>query len=607
MGNIMQKHNSENQKKITQNNFKDFLIDLLKDSDSNGITISSARLLEGVEQKFETESDISIAYKVIKSALKKYKGSIIDEEEATNEIEVLIFNQLKKEKRTGLEAILWKCANILRTKEKSDNRKAVLGLVFLKFVGEKFNKRQIEIKQLADFDEMYLEMPQFYLSKTVFFLTPTSRWDYIISKASESNIATIIDQAMKDIEDVNPTLKGALDLNFYAPLNLETSKLKSLIDEINKISENSFHDKDLIGRVYEYFLNIFSIYEGKAGEYYTPRPIVELLTELIEPYSGRIYDPCCGSGGMFVQSYKFLEARNKEKSNLYVFGQEENSTTYKLAKMNLAIRGIPNDLGSKAISTFTEDLHNDKKMNYIIANPPFNLKDWFSTAGQNCKFALGGQMINPPESNANYAWILHIINKLDVNNGIAGFLLANGALSAEQNIRQKLIEEDKVEAIIILPREMFYSTDISVTLWIVNNNKRAKFVNGRNLRDRTGEILFVDLRTWNQNKFEKKYVTFDTAQISKVKELYINWQDVDRTKYQDVPELCKSVNKIQLANKEYSLVPSKYIEFVDKDLKIDYAKEMARIQNEIKQLLEEEKETQKMLFEAFKGIGYDLE
>jgi type I restriction enzyme M protein len=580
----------------------------LKDSDSKGITISASALLESVEQKYDTEADISIAFKVIKDALKKYKGSTIEEEESTYEIEVLIFNQLKKEKRTGLDAILWKCANILRTKEKSDNRKAVLGLVFLKFVGDKFNKRQKEIKELDDFDEMYLEMPQFYLSQNGFFLSPTSRWDYIISKASESNIATIIDQAMKDIEDANPTLKGALDLNFYAPLNLETSKLKSLIDEINKISENNFHDnKDLIGYVYEYFLNIFSIYEGKAGEYYTPRPIVELLTELIQPYSGRIYDPCCGSGGMFVQSYKFLEAHNKEKSNLYVFGQEENSTTYKLAKMNLAIRGIPNDLGSKAISTFTEDLHKDKKMNYIIANPPFNLKEWFSNSGQNCKFALGGQMIIPPESNANYAWILHIINKLDVNNGIAGFLLANGALSAEQNIRQKLIEEDKIEAIIILPREMFYSTDISVTLWIVNNNKKAKTLNGRNLRDRTGEVLFVDLRTWNQNKFEKKYVTFNESQIAKVKDIYNNWQDVDRTKYQDIPELCKSVNKLQLGAKEYSLVPSKYIEFVDKDLKINYEVEMTRIQKDLKKLLEEEKQTQKLLTEAFRGIGYGIE
>jgi type I restriction enzyme M protein len=275
--------------------------------------------------------------------------------------------------------------------------------------------------------------------------------------------------------------------------------------------------------------------------------------------------------------------------------------------MNLAIRGIPNDLGNKAISTFTEDLHRDKKMNYIIANPPFNLKDWFSTAGQNCKFSLGGQLITPPDSNANYAWILHIINKLDVNNGIAGFLLANGALSAEQSIRQKLVEEDKVEAIIILPREMFYSTDISVTLWIVNNNKEAKTLNGRNFRDRTGEILFVDLRTWNQNKFEKKYVTFNQDQIARVKDLYNNWQDVDRTKYQDVPELCKSVDKLQLAANEYSLVPSKYIDFIDKDSKIDYAKEMARIQHDLKQLLEVEKETQKILIKAFEGIGYGIE
>jgi|LSQX01.1.fsa_nt_gb type I restriction enzyme M protein len=594
-------------KKITQKNFKDYVMELLNASDSKGMTINSTDLLSGVEEKYDNEADISLAYKAIKDLLKKHKGSAIEDEESTGYIEAIIFNELKKVKRTGLEAILWKCANILRTKEKSDNRKAVLGLVFLKFVGDKFTNRQKEIKELPDYDEMYLEIPSFYLSKNVFFLNETARWDYIVNNASQSNIATIIDQAMKDIEEANPSLKGALDLNFFAPLNLETSKLKSLIDEINKISDNNFHDKDLIGRVYEYFLSIFSIYEGKAGEYYTPKPIVELLTELIEPYSGRIYDPCCGSGGMFVQSYKFLEAHQKDKARLFVFGQEANSTTYKLAKMNLAIRGIPNDLGIEAKSTFAEDLHKDKKMNYIIANPPFNLKDWFSATGQNSRFTLGGEKITPPESNANYAWILHIINKLDVNNGIAGFLLANGALSAEQAIRQKLIEQDKVEAIMILPREMFYSTDISVTVWIINNNKKARILNGRQLRDRTGEVLFVDLRTWNQNKFEKKFVTFDEIQIQSVKSIYNNWQDVDRSKYQDVPELCKSVTKEQLAQKDYSLVPSKYIEFVDKDLDIDYEKEMTRIQKEMKDLLEEEKKTQQMLKDAFEGIGYGIE
>jgi uncharacterized membrane protein YheB (UPF0754 family) len=236
-------------KKISQKKFNDYLIEQIKEADSKGLTATSSDLLSEVEEKYDNESDISLAYKAIKNVLKKYKGSIIEDDSNSNEIEALIFNQLKNEKRTGLEAILWKCANILRTKEKSDNRKAVLGLVFLKFVGDKFNKRQEEIKLMEDFDEMYLEMPQFYLSQNVFYLNEIARWDYIVSNASKSNIATILDQAMKDIEDENPTLKGALDLNFYAPLNLETSKLKSLIDEINKISENNFHDKDLIGRI----------------------------------------------------------------------------------------------------------------------------------------------------------------------------------------------------------------------------------------------------------------------------------------------------------------------------------------------------------------------
>ena len=596
-----------NVKAISLKNFKDHLQGLIIDSGADGLNVNSKVLLSEIEEKYDNESDIFLAYKSVLALLKKYKGSIIEEDESTGDVEAVFFNQLKKEKRSGLEAILWKCANILRTKEKSDNRKAVLGLVFLKFVGDKFSMRQDQIRQMADFDEMYLEMPQFYLSQNVFFLKETSRWDYIVNNASQSNIAVIIDQAMKDIEDANLGLKGALDLNFYAPLNLETNKLKSLIDEINKISQNNFDDKDLIGRVYEYFLSIFSIYEGKAGEYYTPKPIVDLLTELIEPYSGRIYDPCCGSGGMFVQSYKFIEAHQRDKAKLFVFGQEENSTTYKLAKMNLAIRGIPNDLGEKAISTFTEDLHKDKKMNYIIANPPFNLKEWYSPTGQNCKFVLGGEVITPPESNANYAWILHMVNKLDVSNGIAGFLLANGALSAEQPIRKKLIEEDKIEAIMVLPREMFYSTDISVTVWIVNNNKKARLINGKELRDRTGEVLFVDLRTWSHNKFEKKFVTFDENQIKQIKTILNNWRGIDRSIYQNIPELCKSVTKEELAEKDFSLVPSKYIEFIDKDLDIDYEKEMSRIQKEMKALLEEEKKTQQILKDAFQDIGYGIE
>ena len=343
-------------------------------------------------------------------------------------------------------------------------------------------------------------------------------------------------------------------------------------------------------------------------------------------------DPCCGTGGMFVQSLKFVQEHNGQKEKVSVIGQESNPDTWRLAKMNLAIRGIAHNLGEKNASTFTNDLHKDTTVDYIMANPPFNLKGW---RGENeliddPRFKPAKAM--PPVSNANYAWILHMLSKLDVTNGIAGFLLANGALNADSNeyeIRKQIIEEDKVEAIIVLPRDMFYTTDISVTLWILNNNKKAGVKNGRTLRDRTGEILFIDLRQWDgnietytidKNKKKKKNILTD-AQINDIKKMYFDWQSAEEGKYKDVPELCKSakifnkdLTEEEIANgeptvesKDYSLAPSKYIEFIDHDLDIDYEKEMARIQQEMKEIILQEKESQTMLTEAFKGIGYGID
>ena len=276
--------------------------------------------------------------------------------------------------------------------------------------------------------------------------------------------------------------------------------------------------------------------------------------------------------------------------------------------MNLAIRGIACNLGEKADSSFTADQHKDLQVKYIMANPPFNLKNWRSPNELGSDYCWSGYGA-PPVSNANYAWILHMLSKLDVSGGIAGFLLANGALNAdgeEYNIRKQLVENDKIEAIIVLPREMFYSTDISVTLWIMNNNKKARLLNNRSLRDRQNEILFIDLRTWNKNVYEKSFVMFDTQQIAAVKKIYTDWQDQEKRKYKNVPELCKSVKISEIRKKDYSLASSKYIEFIDHDLEIDYKKEMKRIQSEMKLLLEEEKKSQKMLEKAFEGIGYGV-
>lgn len=539
----------------------------------------------------------------------------------------------KKEEAVSLETVLWNCRVALRGVGSTDkNRDAVIGLCFLKFAGDKFEKRRAEIAdEHKGEDPRLIEILQnkasSYNAVNVFYLKETARWAYIVKNAGANDIAVVLDQAMADIESANPALKGALSLNLYATLGAPKEKIKQLIDEVNKIDESRFHEEDLIGRVYEYFLQVYAASGTKEdGEFYTPACVVQLIAEMIEPYSGVVYDPCCGSGGMFVQSHKFVESHHGNRKNISVIGQESVQETWRLCKMNLAIRGISHNLGEKNASTFTEDLHKDKKVDFIMANPPFNLKGW---RGED-------QLLNDPRwqgygvprvSNANYAWILHMISKLDVNHGIAGFLLANGALNDpdEYEIRKQLLLNDKIEAIIVLPRDMFYTTDISVTLWILNMNKKAGTVNRRQVRDRRGEVLFMDLRRWDQNTEEividkgkkKKKTVLTPAQIADVKKVYDAWQSVDTTLYADVPEFCQSVKilkkdkvrpeDISIEDKDFSLAPSKYIEFIDHDLEIDYAKEMARIQDEMRLLMVSEELSQSMLKDAFRGIGYGID
>lgn len=319
---------------------------------------------------------------------------------------------------------------------------------------------------------------------------------------------------------------------------------------------------------------------------------------------------------MFVQSMKFVDRHKGNRDNISIIGQESKPDTWKLCKMNLSIRGISHDLGDTNASTFQNDLFKNRKVDYIMANPPFNLKNWRDKDDLQDDPRFAGYPV-PPVSNANYAWILHMISKLDETDGRAGFLLANGALNAdgdEGRIRKEILEKDLVEAIIVLPRNMFYTTDISVTLWIINKNKKAQPIDSRKLRNRENEVLFVDLRTWDHNietiEYDKgkrtKSVTFTDDEIGKVKEIYNSWQN-DDSSYKDVAELCKSATINEIRENDYSLAPSKYIEFIDRDLDIDYEKEMTRIQSEMKTLLKKEKESQKMLEEAFKGIGYGLD
>lgn len=531
----------------------------------------------------------------------------------------------KQEVELTLEQVLWNCRVALRgVGSMEKNRDAVISLAFLKFAGDKFNNRRKELVEQYGDIPAFLEKPSFYNAVNVFYLPEPARWTYLVDHAGDNAIATIVDNAMSEAEKANPSLRGALPLGLFATLGATKSSIKSLIDEIAKISERRYHEEDLIGRVYEYFLQTFAVGSSKEdGEFYTPACVVQLIAELIEPYEGIVYDPCCGSGGMFVQSHKFVERHHGNSSAISVVGQESNPDTWRLCKMNLAIRGISNNLGEEAVSTFEKDQHKDKKVDYIMANPPFNLKNWRGTDELLNDPRWKGYPI-PPASNANYAWILHMLSKLDMSHGVAGFLLANGALNADGDegaIRQKILENDKVEAIIVLPRDMFYTTDISVTLWILNMNKGASEKAGHKLRDRRGEVLFMDLRTWNENieKYtydknkNKKKTVLTPEQIGRVKDIFESWRCVDGG-YEDVPELCKSVHikgddsdQITIESRGYALTPSKYIEFIDHDLGIDYEKEMGRIQAEIKELLATEKKSQAMLEAAFEGIGYGID
>lgn len=517
----------------------------------------------------------------------------------------------KQTKQTSIEETLWDSANKLRgTVESSEYKHVVLGLIFLKFASDKFEERRKEL--IAEGKDQYLDMVEFYTMKNVFYLPEISRWSYLIENAKQNDIAIKIDTALFTVEKNNPALKGALPDNYYSRLNLDVSKLASLLDTINNIDTLKDKQQDVIGRVYEYFLSKFALAEGKGkGEFYTPKSIVNLIAEMIEPYKGKIYDPCCGSGGMFVQSIKFIQAHHGNTKEIVIYGQEYTATTYKLAKMNLAIRGISANLGDIPENTFFRDQHKDLKADYIMANPPFNQKQWRADNELTSDPRWAGYDV-PPTGNANYAWILNMVSKLS-DNGVAGFVLANGALSGdgtEKAIRRKMIENNLVEAILVMPRNLFYTTDISVTLWFLNKNKKARTIeqNGKikKYRDREKELLFMDLRQMGE-PFEKKYTQFSEADIAKVTETFHNWQQIDFEKtYQNTPEFCYSASFEEIEKKDFSLVPSKYIEFVNRDENIDFDEKMTSLQTEFAKLLKAEEQSKNDLLKVFKDLGYEI-
>jgi type I restriction enzyme M protein len=519
---------------------------------------------------------------------------------------------MANKKIKSFEENLWDAANKLRgSVEPSEYKHIVLSLIFLKFISDTFEQQREKL--INSGKEKYVDLVQAYTKENVFYLPEKSRWSFVQQNAKQEDIALKIDTALSTIEKTNDELKGALPDNYFSGLGMDASKLSALIDVINNIGTLDNPHADIVGRVYEYFLAKFAIAEGKnKGEFYTPKSIVNFITELIHPYKGKIYDPCCGSGGMFVQSMKFIESHQGNKKNISVYGQEYTKATYKLAKMNLAIRAISANLGDIGKDTFANDQHETLKADFIMANPPFNQKDWRASDELLDDHRWSGYDI-PPVSNANYAWILHMVSKLS-ENGVAAFILANGSLSAggeEYKIRKKMVENDLVEAIITLPRDMFYSTDISVTLWILNKNKSARQVHlvdqERNYRSRKGEILFMDLRR-RGSEFEKKYIQLKEDDIKELSGIYHNWQQQGwEEEYKDIPEFCHSVKAEDIIKQNFSLVPSRYIPFIDKDSEMNFEKEMQRIRGEFECLLQEEEESKFKIISAFRGLGYDIE
>jgi type I restriction enzyme M protein len=546
-------------------------------------------------------------------------------------------------KSKSFEESLWETATKLRgSVESSEYKHVVLSLIFLKFVSDKFEERRAEL--IAEGKVQYTDMVEFYTMQNVFYLPETSRWSYIQQHAKQGDIAINIDSALTAVEKSNASLKGALPDNYFSRLGLDGSKLSALIDAINNIDTVGDKEEDTVGRVYEYFLGKFAASEGKlGGEFYTPKCVVNLIAEMIEPYKGKIYDPCCGSGGMFVQSIKFVESHHGSKKDISVYGQEFTATTYKLAKMNLAVRGLSANLGNVPADTFFKDQHPDLKADYIMANPPFNLKDWRGPDELVHDGRWNGYD-TPPTGNANYAWILHMVSKLS-EHGVAGFVLANGSMSTntkgEGEIRQKMVENDLVDCMIALPGQLFFTTQIPVCIWILSKNKtgsaqspspQTPLPEGEGLRDRRGETLFIDARKIGSmiSRTQKELSVEDIAQIT---DTYHSWRSGscandelsmmsdeskdssihhselsthNSTSYQDVAGYCKSATLEDIRKHDFVLTPGRYVGAADiEDDGIPFETKMTGMSQTLFSQMKESAKLDEVIRQNLKGLGYE--
>nr|WP_304358471.1 class I SAM-dependent DNA methyltransferase [Clostridium paraputrificum] len=499
----------------------------------------------------------------------------------------------------GFEETLWKSADKLRgSMDSAEYKYVVLGLIFMKYISDKF---ETKYNELLEEGEGFEEDRDEYEAENIFWVPKEARWGYLKDNAKDPKIGQIIDDAMILIEKENPTLKGVLDKRYARP-ELDKRRLGELIDLISTIKLHKNGEKDLLGRVYEYFLGQFASSEGKGGgEFYTPTSVVKTLVEMIEPYRGRIYDPACGSGGMFIQSEKFIEEHAGRIDDLSIYGQELNATTWKLCKMNLAIRGLDGNIGPHQGDTFHDDLHKTLKADYVLANPPFNISDW---GGNKLVDDIRWKYGVPPEGNANYAWLEHIVYHL-APNGVAGIVLANGALSSNTSnegvIRKNLVDAKLVDAIVALPDKLFYSTGIPVSLWILNRNK----IDNPKFRKRADEILFIDGRNLG-TMVDRRHRELSDEDIKKIADTYHNYRNIDGN-YEDVQGFCKAAKLEEVREHEYVLTPGRYVGIEEQeDDGVPFEEKMEALTSELGELFEKSRSLEEEIRKNLGGIGYEF-
>jgi type I restriction enzyme M protein len=517
-----------------------------------------------------------------------------------------------------IKKTLWATADKLRSNmDAAEYKHIVLGLIFLKYVSDSFAEHRANLeRRFADPNDDYfidneefrqsdLEERDYYTEANVFWVPATARWEKIREQAKQPTIGKIIDEALVEIESENPRLKGILDKRF-ARTQLEPGKLGELVDEISKIGfgGNESRAKDLLGEVYEYFLGQFANAEGKkGGQFYTPASVVKVLVDVLAPHKGKVYDPCCGSGGMFVQSEKFIESHGGRFGDISIYGQESNPTTWRLVAMNLAIRGMDFNLGKEPADTFLRNQHPDLRADYIMANPPFNISDWWNARLEgDPRWEFG----TPPQGNANYAWLQHVFYHLSPR-GRAGVVLANGSMSSSQNnegtIRREMIERDAIECMVALPSQLFFNTQIPACLWFLNKDKRAIG------RDRSGEILFIDARKLGrlENRVNR---LFDDSDIQKIADTYHSWKRTGETEkqFEDIAGFCKSASLEEIRFHDYVLTPGRYVGTENvKDDDTTFTEKMSGLAKELATQFEKNSELETEIKQNLASIGFKIE